>query len=177
MLLLLSLGVVIGIVSGTLGIGGGILLVPALMWLAEIDDQRRAAGITLTVLALPVVLPAVWQYYASGLIQSRDLASAGWVAAGFALGGFAGAYAVPYLPVAALRIVFGLTLMLVGIRFLLASDKFADAAFYGLLYAAAAWVVYFALRIVGRRHLPSPSLQEHIAAYSQPPSEGMDYSI
>ena len=49
-LLLLILGLAVGVVSGTLGIGGGILLVPALMWLTGIEDQKRAAGISLVII-------------------------------------------------------------------------------------------------------------------------------
>src|SRR5437879_10987645 len=106
-LLLVGLGLAVGVLSGTLGIGGGILLVPAVMWLAGIDDQRRAGGITLAVLSFPIALPAVVQYYAHGLIHFEDLGRAAWIAAGFALGSYGGAHLVvgTYLTLSTLRLV------------------------------------------------------------------------
>ena len=59
--LYLSIGLAIGTASGALGIGGGVLLVPALIWLCGMDPQH-AAGTTLAVLVVPVVLPAVITY-------------------------------------------------------------------------------------------------------------------
>ena len=57
-LLFLTLGLTIGGLSGMLGIGGGVLLLPALIWLFDLK-QAQAAGITLAVLAVPVTLPGV----------------------------------------------------------------------------------------------------------------------
>ena len=58
-LLLLAIGLAIGTISGALGIGGGVLLVPALIWLCRYDFPK-AAGTTLAVLVPPIGLPAAW---------------------------------------------------------------------------------------------------------------------
>src|SRR5262245_5360448 len=84
-LIYLVLGVTIGGMSGALGIGGGVILVPALIWLLDFD-QKAAAGTTLAVLAVPVLVPSVWKYYEQGLIESKHLQAAAWIAVAFAVG-------------------------------------------------------------------------------------------
>src|SRR5262245_30224031 len=104
-ILLLLAGLGIGAVSGVLGIGGGVLLVPILMWCFQYE-QPKAQGITLAVLAVPVVLPAVWQYYVKGVIKLDDVATAACIAAGFGIGGFVGASFVHDMPLSTLRLLF-----------------------------------------------------------------------
>src|SRR4051794_4288466 len=103
-ILYLGIGLTVGTVSGALGIGGGVLLVPALVWLGDLDP-RTAAGTTLAVLVVPVVLPAAWEYYARGYL---DVKAAVWIAVAFAVGSFIGARLVVrgYLPGAELRLAF-----------------------------------------------------------------------
>jgi uncharacterized protein len=158
LLLYLLVGVGIGGVSGTLGIGGGVLLVPVLVWLGF--QQHQAAGVTLAVLALPVVLPAAWRYYSQNLLSQQDLLVAVWIGAGFTVGALAGASAVPYLPVGVLRLLFGLMLIYIAVRFLLGANpdnpEVACAA-AGLAAVALAWLAYLGLRLLGRRHLARPA--------------------
>src|SRR5437773_1654223 len=87
-ILYLSIGLAIGTVSGALGIGGGVLLVPALIWLCGMDPQH-AAGTTLAVLVVPVVLPAVLTYARHDRL---NVEAALWVAVAFAAGSFLGAH-------------------------------------------------------------------------------------
>ena len=80
----LAIGLAVGTVSGALGIGGGVLMLPALWWLCEMPPTK-AAGTTLAVLVVPVVLPAAWEYYDKGHI---DVRAALWIAvAGMRAGG------------------------------------------------------------------------------------------
>ena len=58
----LMIGLVIGSVSGVMGIGGGVLLVPALIWLCGFKSNE-AAGTTLAVLIPPIGLPTAWRAY------------------------------------------------------------------------------------------------------------------
>jgi uncharacterized membrane protein YfcA len=175
--LFLILGLGIGLLSGMLGIGGGILLVPGLMWLGGIEEQRRAAGISLAVLTPPIVLPAVWRYYQNGFLTSADLGLAAIIAAAFAVGSYFGAYLLNYLSVTTLRFVFGLMLMMVGVRFLLLANTEVASAFYGLLAAGLAWLGYLGLRAVGRRHMLVPDLGEKVRSFQNRSREGSDYSI
>ncbi|MCI0458801.1 MAG: TSUP family transporter [Gemmataceae bacterium] len=174
-LLYLVIGLGIGLVSGALGIGGGVLLLPALMWLGRLD-QRSAAGTTLAVLVVPVVLPAVWHYYEAGYL---DLKVAGWVAAGFAVGGYLGAFLTVnhYLPDAALRLLFGLLMLYIAVRLIVHADSEVVNAGAGLAAVVFAWLGFLALRALGRRHLSRPSLRDKIREAEQQDRGGPDYYI
>src|SRR5262245_13871338 len=174
-LLLLLVGLGIGVISATLGIGGGVLLVPVLTWMFDYD-YKQAAGITLAVLAVPVALPAVWQYYARDVIRNEHLVTAGWIALGFAVGGLGGAWLVHHLDVALLRMLFGLVLIYIAVRFLAASDQEFAAAVIGLVAVTVAWLGYVGLRLLGRR-ARRPALGDAIRAVTAPGPDVGDYYI
>ncbi len=77
-------GIVIGLCSGLLGIGGGVLLVPGLVLLFGFS-QQEAQGTSLAVLVPPIGLFAAIVYYHHGYLR---LPAIGWVAAGFLLAHF-----------------------------------------------------------------------------------------
>ena len=85
--LMVLVGVVVGMVSGVVGIGGGILFVPALVWLFGMD-QHRAQGTSLGALLAPVGILAFWEYYRKG---NADIRIAALLAVGFLVGGYFGA--------------------------------------------------------------------------------------
>lgn len=176
-LLYLGIGLSVGSVSGLLGIGGGVLLVPMLLWLFGPEQQTRAAGTTLAVLILPVLLPAVYRYYAQDLLRLDDLKAALWIAPAFAVGGFLGASLVPHLPVAFLRVGFGLILMYIAMRSILSSDSEAENAAFALITVAFAWIGYQGLRRLGRRHPPPPDLGATIRSGREHRRSWSDYSI
>lgn len=175
-LLLMLIGLGIGLLSGVLGIGGGVVLVPVLTWLFGYE-QKKAAGITLAVLSVPVVLPGVWQYYLKGEIGGRELIAAGWIALGFAVGCLVGGSFVRDIPVGTLRLLFGLMLIYVGLRFLLVADREARLAALGLMAVALAWLTWFGLRLLGRRYLPRPSLGDTIRSLAASEPAEPDYHI
>lgn len=108
----LTLGVAAGILSGIIGIGGGILLIPALMY-GFGQSQLKAQGTSLAILLLPVGLLAVVPYYRDGQI---DIKLAALVAAGFALGGWFGGSWAQHLPAVILRRGFAVLLVLVAAK-------------------------------------------------------------
>lgn len=110
---LFAFGVAIGVASGLFGIGGGILLVPGLIILFGFS-QQQAQGTSLAVMVPPIGIFAAWVYYRHGFI---DIPVVGWVAVGFALGGFLGAHLIAYLPIPVLRLAFGALLLYVGFTF------------------------------------------------------------
>ena len=175
-LLLMLVGLGIGVVSGMLGIGGGVLLVPVLMWFFEYD-QRKAAGITLAVLCVPVVLPAVWQYYLNKEIGPEELVAAAWIALGFAVGCLTGGAFVREVPIGTLRLLFGLMLIYVGVRFVLLSDRQVRLAALGLSAVALALLAWVGLRLIGRRHLVRPQLGETIRSFATAEPDEPDYHI
>src|SRR5262245_42560961 len=120
-LLYVAVGLAIGSVSGTLGIGGGVLLMPALIWLFGFEHPK-AAGTTLAILAFPIGLwPAVWKYYQQGVLTWDDLGKACWIAGGFGLGALLGATYVTQIPKPLLQLCFGLLLVYIGVRFVIHS--------------------------------------------------------
>lgn len=105
-------GVVVGLVSGVVGIGGGVLFVPALVWLFGMD-QYKAQGTSLGALLAPVGILAFYEYYRNG---HADLRIALLLAAGFLVGGYFGAVGAQHIPELWLRRIFALTLIAVGAR-------------------------------------------------------------
>jgi uncharacterized protein len=110
--LLILLGLLAGILSGLVGVGGGILIVPALVLLFHFT-QQQAQGTSLAVLLLPVGIFAVWTYYTRGFI---DIKVAAYICAGFVFGGWLGAKFATNLSNATLQKAFGVFLLLVAIK-------------------------------------------------------------
>jgi uncharacterized membrane protein YfcA len=110
--MIVLVGLVVGLVSGVVGIGGGILFVPALVWLLGMD-QHKAQGTSLGALLAPVGILAFYEYYRRG---NADIRVAALLAAGFLVGGYFGAVGAQYIPEVWLRRVFALTLTVVGGR-------------------------------------------------------------
>lgn len=87
----LLIGLSAGVLSGLIGIGGGIIMVPALVFFMHYT-QHQAQGTSLAVLTLPVVILASLYYYKQcrELGTPIDLKIVGLLAAGFVIGGFFG---------------------------------------------------------------------------------------
>jgi uncharacterized membrane protein YfcA len=93
-LLLIIIGFFGGVLSGLVGVGGGIILAPALVFFLAFE-QKLAQGTTLAVLALPVVALGLWQYYQNGYVNFKV---AGLLAIGFVFGSYLGAKIAHWLP-------------------------------------------------------------------------------
>ena len=106
-LLILILGLVVGVLVGLLGIGGGIIVVPALVHLFGMD-QHLAQGTSLFILLPPLGLGAAVVYWKKGLI---NLPAGLLCALGFLVGGYFGGLVAIDLPSNVLRALFGLFLM------------------------------------------------------------------
>jgi uncharacterized membrane protein YfcA len=110
----LLLGFLVGVISGIIGIGGGVILIPALIWLLGMT-QRKAQGTSLAALLLPVGIFAFWAYYREG---NADLRVGLLIAAGFAVGGLFGGWGAQYIPELWLRRIFAVVLISLGARML-----------------------------------------------------------
>jgi uncharacterized membrane protein YfcA len=113
--LLIVVGLLAGILSGFVGVGGGVIMVPALVWLLGYD-QHRAQGTSLAVLVLPVVALAVRNYWKAGVIDWKVVAV---IAAAFVVGGYLGSKSALALPADTLKRVFGAVLLVVAIKLIL----------------------------------------------------------
>jgi uncharacterized membrane protein YfcA len=108
----LLIGVVIGGISGVVGIGGGIFLIPALIYFYDMS-QIRAQGTSLATLLLPIGIFAFWAYYKAGQV---DLKLALFISVGFAAGGWLGGTWAQHLSEGVLRKTFALLLVLLAAK-------------------------------------------------------------
>jgi len=109
------LGVVAGIFSGLIGIGGGIIIVPVLVLLFGLS-QHSAQGTTLALMVPPIGLLAAWAYYKQGFV---DLKIAAFVCLGFFVGGLLGAKFAIGIPGVILKRIFGVVLLAVSVKMIL----------------------------------------------------------
>lgn len=110
-LIILALGLAVGVLVGLLGIGGGVVLVPAIVFLLGYD-QHVAQGTSLFILLPPIGLGALRQYWKNGQVDLRAGISC---AVGFLLGGYVGGRIAVPMPTLQLRGVFGCFLILSAI--------------------------------------------------------------
>lgn len=106
----LVIGVVSGVAGGVFGIGGGIIIIPALIFTLGYE-QHRAQGTSLVALLAPVGLLALMNYYKAG---NANLSAGAWIAAGFFGGAFFGSKIALSLPDVTLRKAFAVFLVLVA---------------------------------------------------------------
>jgi uncharacterized membrane protein YfcA len=113
--LYILVGLMVGVLSGIIGIGGGIMIVPVLVYFFHMN-QHKAQGTSLAALLAPVGALAFWEYYKAGNV---DLKAGLLIATGFLVGGYFGGLWAQHLPEVVLRRVFGTLLVIIGIRLLL----------------------------------------------------------
>ena len=106
------LGLAMGILSGFLGIGGGIILIPALVYFYGLT-QHQAQGTSLAVMVPPITLLAALRYYYNGNVKIGITLL---IACGFALGGLLGANMAQYIPTDSLKKIFGIVLLCTSIK-------------------------------------------------------------
>jgi uncharacterized membrane protein YfcA len=111
--LLLAIGLVSGIASGLLGVGGGIVMVPAMTLLAKLPVQA-AIGTSLAVI-IPTALSGVVKHHQQGNVNWEV---ALYISLTAIIGAWVGAWLVGQIPPAMLKRIFGGVLILVGIRML-----------------------------------------------------------
>lgn len=101
-----------GFVGGGLGLGGGAIMVPLLVVAGGLT-QHQAQGTVVGLLTLPVFLAAAYRYYLEGNLK---LDITGYMIVGFVVGSFLGAHLVQHLPAPILKKVFGVVVILVGVK-------------------------------------------------------------
>ena len=114
LLLLIVIGIVTGFAAGMLGIGGAIIMIPALVFMLGLS-QQTAQGTSLAVMLPPVGILAAWNYYKAGNV---NLKFALILAATFLIGSYFGSKLAITIPQAVLKKIFGLLLLLVAVRML-----------------------------------------------------------
>lgn len=110
--LLVVIGLAAGVLAGLFGIGGGVVIVPALAFFARMPLQR-AIGTSLGALLLPVGALGAWSYYRSG---SLDVRASAWVALGLFVGAYGGARLAQSIEDVTLRRFFAVFLAAVAVK-------------------------------------------------------------
>lgn len=110
-MIFLAIGVAAGICSGFFGIGGGVIIVPALILGAKMSTHT-ATGTSLAALLLPVGVAGAWEYWKRGHVH---VAAAILISAGLVLGAWAGARVALKLSGPQLRLAFGIFMTLMGL--------------------------------------------------------------
>lgn len=110
--LYIILGLGAGIFSGFLGIGGGSVMIPALVYLAGYS-QHQAQGTTLAMMIPPIGLLAAIKYYQAGNVEIKVAAL---MCIGFFIGGYLGARFVDKIPDLVLKRCFGVFLLIIALR-------------------------------------------------------------
>ena len=107
-----TLGLAAGALSGLIGLGGGVFIVPALVLLFGFS-QHKAEGTTLALLIPPIGLLAVVPYFKQGFV---DIRAAALICLGFVFGGWIGGYFATSIPEPMLRRIFAGALLVIGGR-------------------------------------------------------------
>ncbi|OHD71878.1 MAG: permease [Spirochaetes bacterium RBG_16_49_21] len=110
------LGITAGILSGLIGIGGGIIIVPALVFIFGFS-QHQAQGTTLALMVPPIGILAAWTYYEQGYV---DLRVAALICAGFLAGGYLGAKLATHVSNTVLERIFGIALLVISLKMIFA---------------------------------------------------------
>jgi len=111
-IILSLIGIAAGISGGFLGVGGGLIMIPAMVYFFNFD-QHLAQGTSLAVMLPPIGILAVSRYWVN---QNVDLQAALWICAGFFIGSFLGAHVAHWFSGEMMKKVFGVFLIVVSIK-------------------------------------------------------------
>lgn len=111
-LLLIIIGLVAGTLGGMIGLGGGIILIPALILIMKLD-QQTAQGTSIAVMLPPIGLFAVYNYYKAGYVNMKY---AFVIAMAFMVGGYFGSSLALKLSPDVMRKVFSVVLVVIAIK-------------------------------------------------------------
>ena len=123
-LILVITGIAAGILGGLVGVGGGIIIVPALVYFLSFS-QKSAQGTSLGLLLLPVGILGVLQYYKQGHVDLRVVAI---LAVGFLAGSYFGSKIALSLPQETVKKIFAIMLLLIAVKMLFLDKKVNEIA-------------------------------------------------
>lgn len=115
LILLIVTGFLAGVISGGMGVGGGIIIVPALVFLFGFT-QHEAQGTSLAVLLFPVVFLGVMNYYRKGYVNVRFALI---LIVAFVVGSYVGSLISVNLPDKIVKKAFGALIIIGGIKMII----------------------------------------------------------
>ncbi|MEA2042920.1 MAG: sulfite exporter TauE/SafE family protein [Bacteroidota bacterium] len=111
---LLLIGISAGLLSGLMGVGGGIIVVPALVLVLGFS-QYQAQGTSLALLSIPVALGGAYNYYQGGYIEIKYVLVLGFA---FLVGGYLGSVLSLKIPVSILKKIFAVLMIVIAVKIL-----------------------------------------------------------
>lgn len=113
-IILLTIGLITGIINGLFGAGGGMLIVPSLIYLVHLDEHKAHA--TAITIILPLCLVSTYIYFKNDLINFNI---ALYVSIGSVAGGYCGAKLLNHVPNNLLRKAFSLLIIYISLRLII----------------------------------------------------------
>jgi uncharacterized membrane protein YfcA len=110
--ILITIGLIAGVLSGFVGVGGGIVIVPGLVYMLGFT-QHQAQGTSLFILSMPVVILATMNYWKTGNVNWKFGLI---IAATFVLGGYIGSKLALKIPPGLVKFLFGILMAYVSFR-------------------------------------------------------------
>lgn len=122
-LILVCIGISAGIMSGFIGVGGGIIIVPCLVYFLGLT-QHQAQGTSLLLMLPPIGIMAVYNYYKHEQLDSKMLMYAAIMVVTFVVGGYIGSKLSLKLSPELVKFVFGLIMLYVAIKMIINGSKY-----------------------------------------------------
>jgi len=164
------LGLVVGALSGILGLGGGIFLVPALIFLFGFGPHE-AQGTSLAVLIPPIGLFAALEYYRKGYIEFSVV---GFICLGFIFGAYGGAFFVDRISVPLMRRIFGFFMFFIALQMIFTSaERRFGSAVPAAIGTALLAVVYYVEHRLG---IAAPRVRRYLER-NKPKRPAIEYQI
>jgi len=121
-IILLVIGLAAGILGGLIGVGGGIIIVPSLIYFLGFS-QKEASGTSLGILLLPVGILGVLQFYKAGYIDMRTV----WlVSFGFLVGSYFGSKIALRFSQETVRKIFAVVMILIALKMIFFDREMKD---------------------------------------------------
>jgi uncharacterized membrane protein YfcA len=117
--LLILIGIAAGMMSGFIGIGGGVIMVPAMVYLLGME-QHMAQGTSLLLMLPPIGILAVMNYYKAGQVNWTYGAI---IAVTFIIGGYFGSKIALKLSPAVVKLIFGALMLYIAIKMIYSGYK------------------------------------------------------
>jgi len=115
LIILLLIGLFAGVLSGFIGIGGGVVMVPALIFILGMG-QHEAQGLSITTMLPPIGILAFYSYYQHGVVTKEFVVMGMIMATAFVVGGLIGSKLSLKLSPYLVRIIFGIIMLYVAIK-------------------------------------------------------------
>ena len=119
---LVLIGLAAGIASGFIGIGGGIVIIPALIYFLGLT-QFEAQGVSLTLMLPPIGVLAFYNYYQEGHLSKPLIIYALIMGSAFIIGGFIGSKASLKTPIHWVKIIFAGAMLYVSVKMIISGLK------------------------------------------------------